>query len=132
MMTDLSKARDLPTYELAELLESIAESSAELAKRLGRSRTYVSKMRSTWRKACPSLLAAWKADELSYDMVKRISTINSSTEQAKALAAYQKATKGRTRAAKGEARRAMESRTHAITCDLDEDCTCEEAEDASP
>jgi len=100
----------LSTYELAELLESIPESSAELAKRLGRSRTYVSKMRGTMRAACPSLLKAWKENKLSYDMVKRISRINSATEQARALTAYLKATAGKTRAARGKARAVIKAK----------------------
>jgi phosphoenolpyruvate carboxylase len=104
-MTDPIDTTNLSTYEIAELLETIAESSTKLAERIGKSRTYVGKMRTAWRYACPSLKKAWQADELSYDMVKRIATIGSKTEQAKALAAYLKAIKGRTRVARGEARR---------------------------
>jgi hypothetical protein len=125
-MTDLAKARDLPTYELAELLESIPESNAELAKKLGRSRTYVSKMRSTRRRACPSLLRAWKENKLAFDVVKRLAKIKDKKEQARALTEYLRTTKGKTRAAKGEARKTL---IHILTCDMDEDCTCQFEQD---
>lgn len=98
---------DLSTYELAELLESIPESSAELAKKVGRSRTYVSKLRLTWRRACPSLRRAWKENLLAFDVVKRLSAISDGPEQSRALSAYLRATKRNTRAARGQARAAL-------------------------
>jgi hypothetical protein len=118
-MTDPINTAGLSTYAIAELLETIPESSAVLSKRIGRSRTYVSKLRSTWRGACPSLLKAWQADALSYDMVKRIATIGDKSEQAKALAAYLKAIKGKTRAAKGEARKTISEEKTKTPSDTD-------------
>jgi hypothetical protein len=116
-------SKGLSTFELAELLESIPESSAVLAKRLGRSRTYVSKMRSTMRNACPSLLTAWKGGELAYDVVKTLARIDDAREQSRALIAYTEATRGRTRAAKGEARAAAQEKADRLSAEQEEiDC----------
>lgn len=174
--TGLSDAKNLSTYALAELLESIPESNEKLAERIGRSRTYVSKLRVTWRRACPSLRRAWAADELAYDMVKRIASIDDGPEQSRALTAYLSATRGRGRKARSKARAVLLDQAeqdrlsseseevaaeynaascarcghmrcthdpvcwcalcddsafaepeppHPITCDLDEDCSCD-------
>jgi hypothetical protein len=119
-MSDLIDSTGLSTFELAELLESIPESSAVLAKRLGRSRTYVSQLRSTWRAACPSLLRAWEGNALAYDVIKHLARVKGGPEQARALADYLRTTKGRSRAAKGEARKTL---IHILTCG--ENCTCQ-------
>jgi hypothetical protein len=103
----LSEARGLPTHELAKLIDSIPESNAAIARELGRSRTFVSRLRSAWRGACPSLRAAWQEGAIAFDVVKLIAPM-SGPEQSRALTKYIKATKGRTRAAKAPARAVLE------------------------
>jgi hypothetical protein len=104
---DRAKAQGLPTYELAQLLDSIPESSAAIARELGRSRTLVSRLRSTWRGARPSLRRAWASGDIAFDVVKLIA-LKPGPAQARAVARYIKSTKGRTRAAKAAARAALE------------------------
>jgi hypothetical protein len=103
---DLSEARDLPTHELAKLIDSIPESNAAIARELGRSRTFVSRLRQAWWWACPSLRLAWESGMVAFDVVKLIANMPR-PEQPRALQKYIKATKGRTRAAKAEAREAL-------------------------
>ena len=106
-MIDRAKTRGLSSYELAELLDSIPESNATIARELGRSRSFVSRLRAAWRRARPALRRAWKAGDIPFEVVQLIAP-KSGPEQARALVRYLKSTKGRTRAAKAEARAELE------------------------
>jgi hypothetical protein len=105
---------DLPTWELAKLLASSKSSNTELAARIGRSRTYVGKLRLAWRRACPSLRQAWVEDKVSLDVAKRIANIGDGAEQSRALAEYLRFSSGQSRWAKSRAQKALKKREQLL------------------
>lgn len=82
--------QDLSSYEEAAAIAELAgdlPSQAEIARRLGKSKTHVSRMLSAWRGASAALLKAWKAELVPWDLVRTIAA-KPEPEQDLDLAAY--------------------------------------------
>jgi hypothetical protein len=95
------------TFKLAHQLSVMDASNAEAAQAIGKSRTYVSIMRLTFKGASPSLRMAWMKGDMAYSVVKMVAT-KPWDQQAGAVKTYIKNTKGKKRSAKGEALKVLE------------------------
>jgi ParB-like chromosome segregation protein Spo0J len=86
---------DLSSFEVAERLAAFnsdegGPTGAELARRIGKSKTYVSRMLKAWRGASPALKRAWSAGTIAYDTVKQIAELPTA-EQPAAVARAERA-----------------------------------------
>ncbi|MBT8453009.1 MAG: hypothetical protein KJO40_13655 [Deltaproteobacteria bacterium] len=77
----------LSSFEVAERLAALSDADggptgAELAERIGKSRTYVSRMLKAWRGAGPQLKRAWSAGTVTYQRVKEVADLPTGEQQA--------------------------------------------------
>lgn len=87
-LADNMQRAELSSYEIAERLAGLAEAGrtqAELARQVGKSRTYVSRALKAWAGAGPELKGAWATGLLSYDAVKELADLDHD-DQARAVA----------------------------------------------
>ena len=77
----------LSSYEIAERLSKLAgeRSGVDLARLIGKSRSYVSRALKAWDGSSPELREAWAAGEVAYDTVKELADLEPA-DQVKALA----------------------------------------------
>lgn len=88
-LADNLQRSDLSSYEVASYLDHLhtqGATQADLARLIGKSKTYVSRKIAAWRGAGPELLAAWRLGELTDEQVQELAQLPH-VEQAKALAA---------------------------------------------
>lgn len=79
---------DLSSFEIAQHLDHLhaqGATGAELARLIGKSKSYVSRKLSTWRDAGAELKATWEAGTLAEDAIEQLSALPHD-QQAKALA----------------------------------------------
>lgn len=87
-LADNIQREQLTSYEIARHLFHLHEQGVtgkDLARLIGKSRTYVSRKLSTWRGACPELRMAWEKSELAEDAVQELAALPHD-EQLRALA----------------------------------------------
>lgn len=91
---------DLSTYEIAAKVAEMAEaqSGATVARKISKSRTYVSRMLKAWRGAGAALKVHWRNGSLPYDTIKRLADL---PEEHQAQAAARELALGTRRPKKG-------------------------------
>jgi ParB-like chromosome segregation protein Spo0J len=90
-IADNLQREPMAAYDVAEQLVRIHDDGRgdgvnAIARSIGRSPTYVSRMLSTWRNACPILHTAWAAGQLPYEQVRQLAELPEA-EQVAALQA---------------------------------------------
>lgn len=76
---------DLSSYEVAKRLVVMSDGGVtgkELSKLIGRDPAYVSKKLTTYRRACPELLAAWELGTMTDDVIMRIADMEHDKQRA--------------------------------------------------
>lgn len=91
-LVDNLHRRDLSSYETARALAQMDDTGASLARRVGRSPSWVSRHLTCWRQAGPQLAAAWHLG-LAFERVLELAPL-SHDEQAAALAAAPRGVRG--------------------------------------
>lgn len=102
-MTASVDTKNMSSFDIACIVATEPGSHAEVARRIGRSKTHVSTLRRIMRDGASLLLNAWGIGDIPFDLVRDIAT-RERLEQLAIVRKYLKATRGRNRKAKGEAR----------------------------
>lgn len=95
--------KNLSSYETAQALSRMGGAQKEIAKRIGKSPTYVSRLLGVWGRAIPELKEAWKNKKVPLDIARDIASAPTSEEQQALLLHYLGKSKGG-RKKRGEAR----------------------------
>jgi len=77
---------ELSSYEIAERVMRMHHAGASVTKigtLIGKSKSFVSRITTTWRMACPELHEAWAAGQLPFEHVKQISELPPEQQRAK-------------------------------------------------
>lgn len=107
-LVDNVQREDLSIFEIAMKLHSLKTrgmQQREMAKRINKSESWVSRVLAAYRDASPELKQAWQDGELPFDTVEPLSK-KPEPEQKAAVAKHKDIRKKGTRAAKGESARA--------------------------
>lgn len=89
------------TYDIAEAivrrldLKLAGDSQTKIAREIGRSLTYVSRLVSTYRGACPELHEAWGADRLAFDRVRALAELPHDRQRAELAGTAPRGSHGR-------------------------------------
>lgn len=90
-------------HQIYLLILSKNGSLREVSEEIGKTKAYVSYMRKIARDATTTLLSAWEAGDIPFDLTRRVVNAGNG-RQASLVREYVKTTKGRNKKARGEAR----------------------------